>query len=466
MAPAQVLIVDNDQDLRQELGGALDQEFAVHVTDDVGVALELCVNQHPGVVILELGLPPTPGTPDVGLKLLEAIREHGCSTRVIIHSRFSNKICARKVLHLGVYDIVEKPAPRYLLRALVKRAHVLWELEQENRRLPSSEGDGIEEILGVSGCMRRVFTTIQKVAHTDLPVLITGESGTGKELAARAIHDRSPRKAAPFVPINCSAIPETLLESELFGYERGAFTGATKRKEGKVEAAQGGTLFLDEIGDAPLTIQAKLLRFLQDKTIERVGGRDPIKLDVRIIAATNRDLEQSVRSGEFREDLFYRLGVVHIHLPPLREREQDVILIATALLKQLSKEHGHGTHAFTPEALAAVQNYAWPGNVRELANKIGRAIVMAEGALVTPQDLDLRNPSPEPEIQPEILHSLQHARHRVEDKLVIQALVRHQGNLSRAAKELGISRPTLYRLIEKHGLTHDAQAMRESLRAS
>jgi two-component system NtrC family response regulator len=307
-----------------------------------------------------------------------------------------------------------------------------------------------EEMIGTSDSMHLIFSTIRKVATNDYPVLITGESGTGKEVTAKAIHERSARKNMPFLPINCGAIPETLLESELFGHERGAFTGAVQQKKGRVEAAQGGTLFLDEIGELPLTVQVKLLRFLQDRVVERVGGQRQIKLDVRIIAATNVDLKQAIISGSFREDLFYRLGVMHIHLPPLRERGEDVLLMATRFLVEVSQQLRRRKTGFTHEAIQAIQDYPWPGNVRELTNKIRRAVVMAEGLYITPQDLDLPF-EPTAQMKP-WAPSLKSARQRVEGDLLAVAMAQNQGNLSRVAHELKISRPTLYRLLSKYKL--------------
>jgi two-component system NtrC family response regulator len=330
---------------------------------------------------------------------------------------------------------------------MVRRAARIARLSRPERRAPDGD-DAIEEMSGTSASIRRIFQAITKVAGTEVPILITGESGTGKEVTARAIHARSARRDGPFVPINCGAIPETLLEAELFGYERGAFTGAVQQKKGKVEYAQHGTLFLDEVGELPLTLQVKLLRFLQDRTFDRVGGRQPIEMNVRIMAATNVDLKKAIEQGTFREDLYYRLGVVNIHLPPLRDREEDVLLLAVEFLRQASQHHRKRVVGFSKEALHALKAYAWPGNVRELCNKIRRAVVMAEGVSLTPEDLDL--PFDREAAVPPI--SLRQARRRMEADVIAQAFMLHRGNLRRAAAELGVSRPTLYRLLRQYGL--------------
>jgi two-component system NtrC family response regulator len=303
-----------------------------------------------------------------------------------------------------------------------------------------------EEMIGTSPAIRQVFSSIRKVATTDVPVLLVGESGTGKELTAKAIHERSARKDGPFIPINCGAIPETLLEAELFGYEKGAFTGAVHARKGKLEYAQRGTLFLDEVGEMSLALQVKLLRFLQDRTIERVGGRQTIEVDARVVAATNVDLRRALEAGTFREDLFYRLSVVTIALPPLRERGEDPVLIAQIFFKRLCEQMHKRLKGFTKEAIRAIETYPWPGNVRELSNKIRRAVAMTDGAYITPEDLDL----PWDGTQASRTLSLREARDRLEAEMVAQALARHDGNLSRVAEELKISRPTLYALLRKH----------------
>jgi len=321
-------------------------------------------------------------------------------------------------------------------------------------------GGGPEEfsgMLGTSASIHRIFDAIRKVSTNDAPILITGESGTGKELTARAIHERGLRQQGPFIPINCGAIPESLLESELFGYERGAFTGAVNQKKGKVEFAQGGTLFLDEVGELPNALQVKLLRFLQDHTFERVGGHQPIEMNVRIIAATNVNLKEAIEKGTFREDLYYRLGVVHINVPPLRERGEDVSLMAMAFLRQAAAHYDKHLEGFTREALEAMRTYAWPGNVRELSNRVGRAVVMAEGTHVTPEDLDIPHQVARPDGSS---ISLKVNQQRIETDLIMKAFTLSQGNLSRAAQELGISRSTLYRRLRQYGMDQTLDARR------
>ena len=309
--------------------------------------------------------------------------------------------------------------------------------------------DDMEEMIGTSSAIRSVFDLVRKVAQTELPVLITGETGTGKELTARAIHERSQWHTGPFIPINCGAIPETLVESELFGHERGAFTGAVQDKKGKVELADGGTLFLDEVGELLPALQVKLLRFLQEGTFERVGGQRTLKVQARVIAATNVDLKTAIEHNRFREDLYYRLGVMHIHLPPLREREEDLMLMALLFLKRAAKCYDKSIQGYTPEALEAIRAYAWPGNVRELSNKVRRAVVLSEGGEITPTDLDLTGdglPSTDS------LDSLRAAHRRIEVELIVKALSLHQGNLTRVARDLEVSRSTLYRKLRAYDL--------------
>jgi two-component system NtrC family response regulator len=309
--------------------------------------------------------------------------------------------------------------------------------------------EALEEMVGTSPSIRAVFELVRKVAKTDMPVLITGETGTGKELTAQAIHDRSLRKQGPSVPINCAAIPETLLESELFGHERGAFTGAVQQKKGKIEAAAGGTLFLDEVGDLLPPLQVKLLRFLQEGTFERLGGQQTLRVNARVIAATNVDLKAAIDKNLFREDLYYRLEVMHIHLPPLRERGEDTSLMAMIFLKRAAAFYRKPIRRYTSEAIQAIQSYAWPGNVRELSNKVRRAVVMAEGEEITPRDLDLTSNMLQPE---DSLDSIRAAHRRIEVELIIKAISMHRGNLTRVARELEVSRTTLYRKLRAYNL--------------
>ncbi|MBI5854948.1 MAG: sigma 54-interacting transcriptional regulator, partial [Nitrospirae bacterium] len=334
------------------------------------------------------------------------------------------------------------------LKIVLQRARYLAEVERDNRSLQERVAtQSFHEILGTSPVMQQVFKTIRRVAGSDIPVLVMGESGTGKELVARAVHEESARKRGPFVAINCGAIPDTLLESELFGHEKGSFTGAHVQRKGRVELAQGGTLFLDEIGELSPPLQVKLLRFLQAQVIERVGGREEISVDARIVAATNLDLQVAMKDGRFREDLFYRLNVVNIQMPPLRERGQDLRLLAKALLHRFATQHGKRIVGFTAQALGALECYSWPGNIRELENRINRAVVMAEGSRILPEDLQLERVEAAPSGQ-----TLRETRSVAERELVERTLVKHNGNITKTAKELGVSRPTVHQLIAKYAL--------------
>ncbi len=449
MPRLKVLIIGDSGAARTQLEWALKDEFNLLTAADPATALTLAREHNPPVILLDLDLPPHPANPEEGLRVLREIRKHGGNCKVIVYTGYGERQHAIRAISYGAYDFFMKPLDFDALRILVGRACWVAELEQGRLILPPDPEEENEEMIGTSESIRRVFAAIRKVATTDVSVLIVGESGTGKELAAKAIHERGLRKTAPFVPINCGAIPETLLESELFGYEKGAFTGAVHQKKGKVEHAQGGTLFLDEIGDLPLALQVKLLRFLQDQTIERVGGRQQIQVDARIIAATNIDLRRATGDGKFRDDLYYRLGVVTIDIPPLRDRGEDRLLMAQIFLKGVSEQMGKRLLGFTKEAIGAIQAYSWPGNVRELSNKIRRAVVMAEGPYISPEDLDLPLLGGDRPLTP---ISLKDARQRLEADLIVQALTRHSGNLKRAAKELGISRTTLYLSLKKYGL--------------
>jgi two-component system NtrC family response regulator len=446
-----ILIVDDDKTCVQLIESALQGEFSVRSTRNPKTALAFTQEWNPTVILTEIDF-PRPDSTDrhSGIALLENLQRHAVSSKVIVITNCKERAYATMAISLGIHDFLFKPLDLDLLMSLTRRACFIWGLEQERSLYPAPSPQEFEEMIGGSESIRRIFSAIRKVATNDLPVLITGESGTGKEVTAKAIHERSARKNGPFVAINCGAIPETLVESALFGHERGAFTGAVQQQKGKVEAAQEGVLFLDEVGELSLTVQVKLLRFLQDQMVERVGGHRPIKLDVRIIAATNVDLKEAIALGNFREDLFYRLGVVHLHLPPLRERGEDVLLIATRLLRQISQQLRRRVNGYTKEAIKAIQDYPWPGNVRELTNKIRRAVVMTESLSLTPQDLDLpvefvvEMPLPAP--------SLKEVRERAEENHLVSTLAHHQGNLTRVAQELRVSRPTLYRLLEKYQL--------------
>jgi two-component system NtrC family response regulator len=410
------------------------------------MALDLLRREEPHVILLDLGLPPSPEGPEEGLRFLEELRGDATTRKVIVYTGYGQRHHVLRALSFGVRDVLSKPFDLDALKLVMHRTCWVNEAEQELALARQAAEPQDEEMIGTSPAIRQVFGSIRKVATTDVPVLLVGESGTGKELTAKAIHERSGRKDGPFVPINCGAIPETLLEAELFGYEKGAFTGAVHARKGKLEYAQRGTLFLDEVGEMSLALQVKLLRFLQDHTIERVGGRQPIEVDARIVAATNVDLRRALEAGTFREDLYYRLSVVTIALPPLRDRGEDAVLIAQIFFKRLCEQMRKRLKGFTKEAIRAIETYPWPGNVRELSNKVRRAVAMADGASITPEDLDL--PSDGPHVARAV--SLREARDRLEAEMIAQTLVRHDGNLSRVAEELKISRPTLYALLRKH----------------
>lgn len=441
-----LLIEDDDGLVRQYRWALADCDLAVAGNRED--ALAEFRRLRPPVVILDLGLPPEPDTVREGMITLEAILATAPETKIIVATGQENHEAALRAIALGAYDFYQKPVDVDLLRHMIERAARLAELEGENRRLlelaPRSPIDGV---VAASPQMSRVLRTIEKIAPTDVAVLLLGESGTGKEVLAQAIHRLSPRAKKPFVAINCAAIPETLLESELFGHEKGAFTGAVKQTIGKIESANGGTLFLDEIGDVPLSMQVKLLRFLQDQMVERIGGHRPIQVDVRIVCATNQNLDDFMATGRFREDLYYRLNEVRLTIPPLREREGDPILLATYFLKKFNGQFARKLKGFGSDALAAIATHPWRGNVRELENRVKRAVVMADGAAISAADLELA-----PTELPNGSLDLREARARAERGVVQMALAQTNGNLSRASKLLGISRPTLYGLLEGLGL--------------
>jgi two-component system NtrC family response regulator len=451
MSRAKALIVEDDVQARRQLAWGLREDFEVLEAGDRPTALSVIRKEHPQVILLDLGLPPVPGQPDEGFRILDDLKSDGGTERVLVYTGHGERQHALRALKYGVRDVLLKPLDVNTLKLLMQRTCSIAELERELAP-PAMSRDG-NEMIGTSPAIRQVFGSIRKVATTDVPVLITGESGTGKELTAKAIHERSARKNGPFVAINCGAIPETLLEAELFGYEKGAFTGAVQSRKGKVEYAQRGTLLLDEIGEMPLALQVKILRFLQDRTIERVGGRQHIEVDARIIAATNVDLRRAIETGAFREDLYYRLSVVTIQLPALRERGEDPLLIAQTFLRQVSDQMSKRIRGFTREAARAIESYPWPGNVRELSNKIRRAVAMADGPYVSPEDLDL--PCGVAPVRP---LSLREARAGLEAEMIAHSLARHDGNLSRVAGELGISRPTLYSLLKRHRFSTSSSA--------
>jgi len=445
-----LLIVDDDDEIRTQMKWALANDYEILLAEDRATAVENFRSARPSVVLLDLGLPPHPGNPQEGLATLSELLALDRLVKIVIISGQGEKEVALRAIGSGAYDFLSKPVETEELKFLLKRCFHVAQLEKEYGELQHVfGGDPFEGMLGGSAPMQPVFDSIRKVATTDAPVLILGESGTGKEMVARAIHQKSTRKNGSFIPINCSAIPETLLESELFGHEKGAFTGAYAQRKGRIETAGGGTLFLDEIGEIPQPLQVKLLRFLQEQTIERVGGRQEIQINTRVIAATNADLKKGMAAGTFREDLFYRLAVVQIVLPPLRDRENDVRVLAQFFLKRFATEVGKPGLAFDPEALRVLNKHSWPGNVRELENCVRRAVIMADGKRVTASDLELT-----PGVAANAV-TLKEAREAVERQMIQQALRKHGGKIAPAAVELGLSRPTLYELMEKLGIARE-----------
>ena len=443
-----LLIVDDDEEIRTQMKWALAQEYDTALADDRASALALFQQQRPPVTLLDLGLPPHAGTPEEGLAALGEMLAIDRFAKVIVISGQGEKTNAFQAVGLGAYDFLTKPIELAELKIILKRAFHLAVLERDHRDIQSRlQADTFEGLLGTSPQMQQVFTLVRKVAVSDAPVLILGESGTGKEMAALAIHRRSPRKDGPFVAINCSAIPETLLESELFGHEKGSFTGAHAQRKGRIETANGGTLFLDEIGEIPLQLQVKLLRFLQEQRIERVGGRQDIQVDTRVVAATNVELKKAISDGRFREDLYYRLAVVVLNLPALRERPGDIRLLAQEFLRRSAASAGKEGLTLGRDAVRALEAHAWPGNVRELENRIKRAVIMAEAKRLTAEDLELESIT-----ATSVNLSLKDAREAAEREVIQKALRKHSGKIAPAAADLGISRPTLYELMEKLGL--------------
>ena len=443
-----LLIVDDDEEIRTQMKWALNQEYDVSLAEDRPRAMEVFKEQRPPVVLLDLGLPPHPGTPEEGLAALPEMLAQDRFAKIIIISGQGEKTNALQAIGAGAYDFLTKPVEVEELKVILKRTFHVAGLERDFRELQSQmQAETFEGLLGTSAPMQRVFSSIRKVATTNAPVLILGESGTGKEMAALAIHRRSARKEGPFVAINCSAIPETLLESELFGHEKGSFTGAHVQRKGRIESASGGTLFLDEIGEIPLQLQVKLLRFLQEQRIERVGGRQEIQVDTRVVAATNVELKKAIAEEKFREDLYYRLAVVVIGLPALRDREGDIRLLAQEFLRRTAAANAKEGLSFSQQAIRAINAYSWPGNVRELENCIKRAVIMAEGKRLTAADLELESPA-----AAALSLNLKEARETAEREVINRALRKHSGKIAPAAAEIGISRPTLYELMEKLGI--------------
>ncbi len=445
-----LLIVEDDPGLQNQLKWCFDG-YEVLIAEDRDSALVAVRRHEPPVVLQDLGLPPDPQGVSEGLSTLQEILKVAPGTKVIVVTGQLDHANAVRAVGLGAVDFYQKPVDTDILRLIVDRAFYIHGLEEQNRALRRVQGSQpLAGILATSDAMLRVCRTVEKVAPTQATTLLLGESGTGKELLARALHALSPRADRAFVAINCAAIPDTLLEAELFGHEKGAFTGALKQTPGKFELANGGTLFLDEIGDMPLALQAKLLRFLQERAVERIGGRESIPVDVRVVCASNKDVEKQIARGEFREDLYYRISEVTIRIPPLRERPGDAVLIGQATMERRAREHGRAFKGFTPEALKAIQAYPWPGNIRELENRINGAVIMAEGRYIGVEDLGIAS-----DTERVRWLNLREVRSRAETEAVRQALAVTRGNLSRTAELLGVTRPTLYDLIHKLGIEVD-----------
>lgn len=447
-----LLVVEDDEGLQRQLRWSYD-DYDVIIAGTRDAALEALQAHGPMVVTLDLGLPPDPDGVSEGFATLDAILSSAPQTKVIVASGHGARDSARRAIAAGAYDFYQKPVDIDELGLIVRRAFHVADLEAENRRLAVAAQTPNADVLGgivtAAPEMLKVARMIERIATAQVSVMLLGASGTGKELLARGLHSASLRHAKPFIAINCAAIPENLLESELFGYEKGAFTGAVKTQEGKIELAEGGTLFLDEVGDIPLPLQVKLLRFLQERVIERVGGRKSIPVDVRIVCATHQNLETMIASGRFREDLFYRLAEIVVRIPSLAERHGDAVLLSHHFLTKFSRENGRSFKGFTPNAIAAINEWKWPGNVRELENRLKRAVIMADSQRLDAADLDLASPSDDGSL------TLKAAREAADRIVIRKVLARSDNNMTSAARLLGISRPTLYDLLKQYGMESD-----------
>ena len=454
MAKPVVMVVDDDPEIRDQMRWALDETHVVHLAASSREAMAIMKRERPPLVTLDLGLPPHPAEAVEGLALLDQLLAVDRLVKVIVITGNNERRNAIAAVQRGAYDFMEKPVQVDVLTVILNRANYLYHLEQDHRVMEERlSGDGFYSIIGCSAPMQQLFETIRKVGTSDVPVLILGESGTGKELVANALHKQSARKDGPFIVINCGAIPENLLESELFGHEKGSFTGAHRQQKGKFEYADGGTLLLDEVGELPLALQVKLLRFLQDGRVERVGGREQIDVNTRVLAATNVDLKAAIEKGTFREDLFYRLSVVEVAVPCLRDRGDDSVLLAQTFFSRYRDELNARVTGLSEEARQAIRAHAWHGNVRELQNKIKRAVIMAKTSVIQPSDLEIgvgEAPKPSP--------TLREAKAQIEKDLVQQALIAQNWNVSRAAEELGVSRQGLHMLIQKYSLDRGKSA--------
>ncbi len=443
-----LLVVEDDPGLQTQLRWCF-ENYEVVIAGERQDALAALKEHETPVVTLDLGLPPDAEGTSEGFAVLEDILLQAPHTKVIVVTGNNDRKHATRSVAMGAYDFFYKPIDADMLELIVNRAYRVYELEEENRRLSTQQTESpLAGVITGSDSMLQVCRTVEKVAPTDASVLVLGESGTGKELLARSLHELSARNEGRFVAINCAAIPENLLESELFGYEKGAFTGAAKQTPGKIETASGGTLFLDEVGDMPLPLQAKLLRFLQERVIERVGGRKEIPVDLRVICATHKDLHELIRAQTFREDLYYRIGEVSISIPSLKDREGDALLLARVFLERIDKQQGKKGHRFSKDAMAAIESYGWPGNVRELENRVKRAVIMAEHKQITASDLELGGTSSD-ELA---TFNLRDIRDRADRQAITRALNHVGGKISQAAELLGVSRPTMYDLLRKFGL--------------
>lgn len=442
-----LLIVEDDPGLQSQMRWCFSEDLEVSVAADRESALTALRRSEPDVITLDLGLPPDPGGAKEGFLLLEEILRLSPMTKIIVVTGREDKENAVKAIGMGASDFYQKPLDADILTFVVNRALRLAELERDNRELARQRnGTNIKGIVAASPQMLGICRTLEKVAPTDVTTLITGETGTGKELLARALHDLSHRFDKPFAAINCAAIPENLLESELFGFEKGSFTGATQSKKGKIESANGGTLFLDEIGDMPMPLQAKLLRFLQERVVDRVGSVNPVPVDVRVVCATHRDVQQLIDQGTFREDLYYRISEITLDVPALRERDGDALVIAQSLLQSLAKQMERPNLVFTEDAIKAIKTHPWPGNVREMINKVKRATIMADGKRVTAADLEINCDLDGPEHQ----LNLRQVRENAERAAIVQALQSCRFNMAQASRLLGVTRPTLYNLTDKY----------------
>jgi two-component system NtrC family response regulator len=443
-----LLIVDDDKGIQKQLKWSL-SDYEVILADDRQSAVAAVRRHEPKVITLDLGLPPDEANASEGLAALQEILTIAPHSKVIVITGNDDRTNALAAISAGAYDFYQKPVDTEVINVIVARAFSVAAIEEENRKMRAVAGSDIG-IIGNSESIDRLRMMIKRIAPTEITALLLGESGTGKEVAANAVHLASDRKKKPFIAINCASIPETLLESELFGFEKGAFTGAHRTTKGKIECAEGGTLFLDEIGDMPYSLQAKLLRFLQEKCIERLGGRQEILVDVRVVCATNQNLEQMVADKTFREDLFYRVSEITLNIPPLRDRDEDVIILAQYFLQHYAKEYKRNVKSFSEDALGAIKGHRWPGNIRELQNKVKSSVIMTTGTQVTAIDLGFFDHQDK---SFELSLNLRVVREQAESIAIQKAYALADGNMSRTSELLGVTRPTLYSLIEKYELT-------------